>query len=74
MINLSFIKAAGRRIGRAPGMLLILALAGLLLLVISCGTVTRSVVELPEVPGAKYIGSQECEQCHEENRSRVRHR
>jgi formylmethanofuran dehydrogenase subunit E len=38
----------------------------LALAVISCGTVTRSVVLLPDVPGAKYIGSKECEQCHEE--------
>ncbi len=34
--------------------------------VISCRTVNRPVVMLPEVPGAKYIGSKECEQCHEE--------
>jgi predicted CXXCH cytochrome family protein len=40
---------------------LVLALA-----VISCRTVNRSVVVLPEVPGAKYIGSKECEQCHDE--------
>jgi predicted CXXCH cytochrome family protein len=38
----------------------------LLLVVISCATVNRSVVVLPKVPGAKYIGSSECEQCHEE--------
>lgn len=37
----------------------------LLLAVISCRSVNRSVVLLPEVPGAKYIGSKECEQCHE---------
>ena len=47
-----------------------LALAGMavlmVLVVISCGTVNRSVVVLPNVPGAKYIGSKECEQCHEE--------
>ncbi len=47
-----------------------LALAGMavliILVVISCGTVNRSVVVLPNVPGAKYIGSKECEQCHEE--------
>ncbi len=34
--------------------------------VISCRTVNRNVVQLPNVPGAKYIGSKECEQCHEE--------
>ncbi len=38
----------------------------LLLAVISCQTTTRQVVMLPNVPGAKYIGSKECEQCHEE--------
>lgn len=31
----------------------------LLLALISCGTVHRSVVVLPDVPGAKYIGSKE---------------
>lgn len=36
----------------------------LVLAAISCRTVTRSVVQLPNVPGAKYIGSKECEQCH----------
>lgn len=44
-------------------------LAGTLVLVFaasSCRTVTRTVVMLPNVPGAKYIGSKECEQCHEE--------
>jgi predicted CXXCH cytochrome family protein len=43
-----------------------LVIAGsLLLAVISCST-TRQAVLLPEVPGAKYIGSSECEQCHDE--------
>jgi predicted CXXCH cytochrome family protein len=37
----------------------------LLVVVISCGTVNRAVVVLPDVPGAKYIGSKECEQCHD---------
>jgi len=36
------------------------------LAVISCRTVNRVTVMLPEVPGAKYIGSKECEQCHED--------
>lgn len=45
----------------------LIAAAGLLVLaVISCGTVHRTVVALPNYPGAKYIGSKECEQCHEE--------
>ena len=37
----------------------------LLLAVVSCSTVNRAVVVLPDVPGAKYIGSKECEQCHD---------
>ena len=38
----------------------------LVLAVISCSTISHQAVMLPEVPGAKYIGSSECEQCHEE--------
>lgn len=38
----------------------------LMLLVISCGTVHQTAVLLPNVPGAKYIGSKECEQCHDQ--------
>jgi len=38
----------------------------LVLVAISCGTVTRTVVDLPNVPGATYIGSKECEQCHQD--------
>jgi len=37
----------------------------LVLAAISCRTVNHSVVVLPDVPGAKYIGSKECEQCHD---------
>jgi len=36
-----------------------------LLVVISCSTVTRSVVQLPNVPGATYIGSEQCDMCHD---------
>jgi predicted CXXCH cytochrome family protein len=60
MRKLTFIKSGWRR------HLLAVVGAGLLLpVVISCGT-TRHAVILPEVPGAKYIGSSECEQCHDE--------
>jgi predicted CXXCH cytochrome family protein len=38
----------------------------LFLAVVACQTVNRSIVQLPNVPGAKYIGSKECEQCHED--------
>jgi predicted CXXCH cytochrome family protein len=54
-------KAAWRRKPLLPGGALVLLLA-----VISCRTVNRAVVQLPNVPGAKYIGSKECEQCHED--------
>jgi predicted CXXCH cytochrome family protein len=48
------------------GAVLAVGLGLLLVVALSCGTVHRSVVILPDVPGAKYIGSKECEQCHEE--------
>jgi predicted CXXCH cytochrome family protein len=38
--------------------------ACLLGLVISCGTVTRTVVAPPEIPGAKYVGNSACYDCH----------
>jgi predicted CXXCH cytochrome family protein len=45
-----------------------LALLALVLLVgvISCRTDSRVAVVLPDVPGAKYIGASECEQCHDD--------
>jgi predicted CXXCH cytochrome family protein len=62
--NLSFLVRRAERHART----LALAAAGLALAAgaISCGTTSRSVVLLPNVPGAKYIGSKECEQCHDE--------
>jgi predicted CXXCH cytochrome family protein len=35
-----------------------------LVAVISCSTVNRAVVQLPNVPGATYIGSDQCDLCH----------
>jgi predicted CXXCH cytochrome family protein len=66
MIHRDIRKLAKRGPAWARALALAAGPAGLLLLVISCGTVTRSVVVLPDVPGAKYIGSKECEQCHEQ--------
>jgi predicted CXXCH cytochrome family protein len=52
---------AGLRRGLAiTSAALVLLIAG-----ISCRSVHRSVVLLPNVPGAKFIGSKECEQCHD---------
>jgi len=69
--NCTHMGCAFRKIGMLskawwPAALFITGLVVLILGVISCGTVHRSVVILPDVPGAKYIGSKECEQCHEE--------
>jgi predicted CXXCH cytochrome family protein len=45
----------------------VLAGAGVLVVAaISCRTVSRHAVLLPRVPGADYIGSKACEECHEE--------
>lgn len=65
------IKLISRRIGKIwpsgwqTGVLLAAA-ACIPLAAVSCRTVSRTVVMLPNVPGATYIGSKECEQCHEE--------
>jgi predicted CXXCH cytochrome family protein len=51
---------------RARAVTLVLTAVGLVFGAISCRTVNRVTVMLPDVPGAKYIGSKECEQCHEQ--------
>lgn len=48
------------------GLALSMAVIGVVAVAISCTTVNRSVVVVPDVPGAEYIGSGECEMCHEE--------
>ena len=35
-------------------------------LAISCGTITRTVMAPPAVPGATFMGSQSCAECHAE--------
>ena len=40
--------------------------AGVAGLVSSCGTLTRTVVAPPTIPGATFIGSSACADCHEE--------
>jgi predicted CXXCH cytochrome family protein len=59
MINRNFIFC---KMGKKT--VLLAAAAVLLVVVISCSSVSRQAVLLPNVPGAKYIGSAECEQCH----------
>lgn len=50
----------GRGVALALGVALVVTVA------ISCTTVNRAVVMMPTVPGAEYIGTSECEMCHEE--------
>ena len=40
-------------------------------LAISCGTITRTVMAPPAVPGATFMGSQSCAECHAENKGNV---
>ena len=50
--------------GRKAGWLLPLGVAAVL---VSCGTVDRTIVAPPMlIPGAEYIGTEECDMCHEE--------
>ncbi|MEI6784934.1 MAG: hypothetical protein WCQ21_28895, partial [Verrucomicrobiota bacterium] len=64
MMNRNFRRRGSRRARWIQSLAAAAAIASLLA-VISCGTVHRAVVVLPDVPGAKYIGSKECEQCHD---------
>lgn len=52
--------AWGRGLALAAGTAVVVTVA------ISCTTVNRAVVVPPNVPGAEYIGTSECEMCHEE--------
>jgi predicted CXXCH cytochrome family protein len=66
MIKFLFTRHSWPRGQRGRNLALAAGAVVLLLAAISCSTVNRQVVELPNVPGAKYIGSSECEQCHED--------
>src|ERR1700686_4375937 len=66
MTKLSFIRQFLQRDQRGRNLLVAAGVVALLLAAVSCGTVNREAVALPDVPGAKYIGSSECEQCHDE--------
>ncbi|MCI0744323.1 MAG: hypothetical protein L0Y58_02855, partial [Verrucomicrobia subdivision 3 bacterium] len=46
---------------------IIITVASILVMValISCSTMTRTVVAPPEIPGAAFMGSQSCAECHE---------
>lgn len=40
--------------------------ASLLVLLVSCVTMSRVMVAPPDIPGATFVGSESCSQCHEE--------
>ena len=52
-------RAAGKKL------CVILGAAALAVIVISCATVTRTVVAPPEIAGATFVGSATCAECHE---------
>ena len=66
MTKFSFIKLLPRRGRRGRNLALAAGVVVVLLAVISCSTISRQAVVLPDVPGAKYVGSADCEQCHDE--------
>jgi predicted CXXCH cytochrome family protein len=51
---------------RMRGVVLAAGAVVLVLAGISCSSVSNQAVALPDLPGAKYIGSSECEQCHDD--------
>jgi hypothetical protein len=63
MTNRYFRVLIGRLAGRRR-LATVVGLVAVVIAVVSCSTVHRSVVNLPAVPGAEYVGSKECEQCH----------
>ncbi|HWX22578.1 MAG TPA: cytochrome c3 family protein [Candidatus Binatia bacterium] len=66
MINLNLRKIAKRFARSWRGLAVTTGACLLLLAASSCRSVHRAVVVLPNIPGAKYIGSKECEQCHDQ--------
>jgi predicted CXXCH cytochrome family protein len=65
MRNISFIPQLWPRRRWARWLTVLAIASGLSLAAISCST-TNTAVVLPDVPGAKYIGSEECDQCHDD--------
>ncbi len=60
-------KRGDRAVRLWPRKLLIIAAATALAAgFISCATVTRTVVAPPEIPGATFVGSESCSECHED--------
>ena len=68
-LNFKRVRLAARRWrhARRPSAIAVaLSAAGLAVIAISCGTLSRTVVAPPSIPGATFIGSSACADCHEE--------
>ena len=66
MSTFSFIKRHLPHSRRSLNLAFAAGAAGLVTAAISCSTTNRQAVVLPDVPGAKYVGSEDCDQCHDD--------
>ena len=65
MKTISFIHRLLPHSQRLRGLVSLAVVGLLMVMVISCSTINRRTVALPDMPGAKYVGSADCEQCHD---------
>ena len=65
--KLPYVPALGRWIAQQPGNLMWIVGGGasVALVLISCGTASRTLMAPPSIAGATFIGSSECATCHE---------
>jgi predicted CXXCH cytochrome family protein len=49
---------------KSTKLLVLLSCVAVVITLVSCSTVTRTVMAPPEIPGAKFVGSQTCAECH----------
>jgi len=66
MSTFSFIKRHLPHSRRSLNLAFAAGAAGLVTAAISCSTTNRQAVVLPDVPGAKYVGSEDSDQCHDD--------
>jgi predicted CXXCH cytochrome family protein len=62
------ITSLAKRVARARWKLLLFGggAAWVTVVFMSCSTLTRTIVVPPSIPGAKFVGSESCAQCHDE--------
>src|ERR1051326_1257745 len=54
-----------KRSGNRRRLLVVSGVVAAAAVVISCATVNRTVLAPPNIPGAEFVGSETCAQCHE---------